>query len=50
MPIAAFPRLNGRGLIEAESLGPMAVADRAFPRLNGRGLIEAGQPEVVEKP
>ena len=36
-----FPRLNGRGLIEARMQGAGYAATAIFPRLNGRGLIEA---------
>ncbi len=38
---AAFPRLNGRGLIEARRSRRRHDRRATFPRLNGRGLIEA---------
>jgi hypothetical protein len=39
-----FPRLNGRGPIEAPSTAISLPSGREFPRLNGRGPIEAAVP------
>ena len=42
MSIPDFPRLHGRGLIEASAVTTSSAhVTSPFPRLHGRGLIEA---------
>ena len=42
-----FPRLNGRGLIEARPSDILLPSGGLFPRLNGRGLIEARPIDIL---
>ncbi len=45
-----FPRLQKRGLIEAESVVLSRAAFSRFPRLQKRGLIEARGPSIPATP
>ena len=42
----AYPRLEGRGLIEGGTLLPVVIGGIVYPRLEGRGLIE-GQGQAA---